>query len=297
MNFNEYMQLEIDCGLEETIINFKNIVQLDGEYEVALVDIMYDYAPFTLKNLSVNKNSVKKENIDYKFTIHIPEEGIVEEKRRSSFLSGDYNTTPRAQLSEFDIWNYQISNVNRGTTTININNVNKSIGEKDLDIVGVVNLLNEGIESSEHNINTVLTSMFRGTQGEDKVTTDRYFELPKFVIDENRNIIYFYLPYYVYSVELSEWLANITQLKRVVKKKYIPLPYTPLLNMAEDYRMVDPKRKVTCNLKTVDTHYRQDGLNVFVYCDLIEYQTVGHITSPLLRLVSLDRSKTGINWR
>ena len=49
MNFNEYMQVEIDCGLEETIISFKNIVQLDAEYEVALVDIMYDYAPFTSK--------------------------------------------------------------------------------------------------------------------------------------------------------------------------------------------------------------------------------------------------------
>ena len=61
--------------------------------------------------------------------------------------------------------------------------------------------------------------------------------------------------------------------------------------MAEDYRKVDPIRKITGTLKTVDTHYRQDGLNVFVYCDFIEYQTVGHITSPLLRLVSLDRSK------
>ena len=99
MNFNEYMQLEIDCGLEETKINFKNIVQLDGEYEVALVDIMYDYAPFTLKNLSGNKNSVKKENIAFKFTIFIPEEEIVEEKRQSSFLSGNYNTTTPVQLS------------------------------------------------------------------------------------------------------------------------------------------------------------------------------------------------------
>ena len=285
MNFNEYMHVEIDCGVEETI---RNIVQVVGEYEVALVDIMYDYTPFTLKNLAVTKKSVKKENIDFKFTIHIPEEGIVEEKRRSSFLSGDYNTTTRVQLSEFDIWTYQISNLNRGTTTININNVNKSIGDKDLDIVGVVNMVNEGIESSKHHIKTVLTSIFRGTQGEDKVTTDRYFELPKFVIDENRNMIYFYLPYYVYSVELSEWLTNIMQLKRVVTKKYSPLPYARLLNMAEDYRMVDPIRKISGNLKTVDTHYRQDGLNVFVYCDLIEYQTIGHITSPLLRLVSLD---------
>ena len=145
----------------------------------------------------------------------------MEEKRRSSFLSGDYNTTTRVLLSEFDIWNYQIPNLNRGTATININKVNKSIGEKDLDIVGVVNLLNEGIESSKHHIKTVLTSIFCGTQGEDKVTTARYFELPKFIIDENRNMIYFYLPYCVYSVEISEWLANITQLKRVVKKKYI----------------------------------------------------------------------------
>ena len=80
--------------------------------------------------------------------------------------------------------------------------MNKSIGEKDLDIIGVVNLLNEGIESNEHHIKTLLTSIFRGTQGEDKVTTGRYFELPKFVINENRNMIYFYLPCYVYSVEL-----------------------------------------------------------------------------------------------
>ena len=55
--------------------------------------------------------------------------------------------------------------------------------------------------------------------------------------------------------------------------------------------MIDPIKRVIGNLNVVENQYKQDGVNMFVHCDLLEYQIVGSINSPLLRLTSLDRSK------
>jgi len=77
MNFQEYMQLEIESNVKEKVITFNSIVKLDGEYEVTLLDIMYVYIPFSLGNLAVDRNIVKNEKLNMGFTISIPEERIV----------------------------------------------------------------------------------------------------------------------------------------------------------------------------------------------------------------------------
>ena len=38
-------------------------------------------------------------------------------------------------------------------------------------------------------------------------------------------------------------------------------------------------------------------MNILVYCSLIDYQIVGSISSPLLRILALNRNRKGINWR
>ena len=39
--------------MNENIIGFKNVVKLDGEYEVALIDIMYEHYSQTIEYRSV----------------------------------------------------------------------------------------------------------------------------------------------------------------------------------------------------------------------------------------------------
>ena len=155
----------------------------------------------------------------------------------------------------------------------------------------MVQVLNEGIESNIDAIKHILSLIYKTTNGHDKITSDRYVTLPKFEIDKNRNLIYLHLPYYVYSVELSAWLSTLTKLPKVTKKKDIPVSYAPLSNAAAEYSMLDPISRLAGNLNVVENQYRHDGVNIFVYCDLIEYQIVGSINSLLLRLTSLDRSK------
>ena len=107
MNFQNYMQLELKPELNENIIRFKNVVKLDGEYEVALIDIMYEHYSQTIENRKYDVNIIKDENFDIRFNIHIPEEGVVNKHSRQQLLAMA-NTVDRVQLSEFDIWNYQI---------------------------------------------------------------------------------------------------------------------------------------------------------------------------------------------
>ena len=74
----------------------------------------------------------------------------------------------------------------------------------------------------------------------------------------------------------------------MTKKKDIPVSYAPLSNAAAEYSMLDPISRLAGNLNVVKNQYRHDGVNIFVYCDVIEYQIVGSINSPLLRLTLLD---------
>ena len=50
MNFQNYMQLELKPELNENIIRFNNVVKLDGEYEVALIDIKYGHYSQRIEN-------------------------------------------------------------------------------------------------------------------------------------------------------------------------------------------------------------------------------------------------------
>ena len=297
MNCNEYMQIEIENGSEEKVVNVKNIVKVDEDYEVALLDIMYDYTPFSLNQLTVSKSASRKETVDLTLEVNVQEDGLRGTTARRDLLSSKYNTTTRVQLSEFDIWNYEVPITDRTAANIHIDNVYKSGKRNSIDINSVVQLLNEGIESNTDAIKRILRLIYKTTNGHDKITSDRYFTLPKFEIDKNRNLIYLHLPYYVYSVELSSWLSNLTNLPKVTKKKDIPLSYAPLSNAAAEYSMLDPISRLAGNLNVVENQYRHDGVTIFVYCDLSEYQIVGSINSPLLRLTSLDRSKKGINWK
>ena len=76
MNFNEYMQIEIENGSKEKVVNLKNVVKLDEDYEVALLDIMYDYRPFSLNQLTVSKNGIRKEAVDLTLEVHVQEHGL-----------------------------------------------------------------------------------------------------------------------------------------------------------------------------------------------------------------------------
>ena len=87
------------------------------------------------------------------------------------------------------------------------------------------------------------------------------------------------MPYFVYSVELSAWLTNLTKLPKVITGKAIPLPYAPLPNRAAEFSMIDPIKKVIGTLNVVKNQYKQDGVNIFVYCNVIEYKIVASINS------------------
>ena len=297
MKFNEYMQIEIENGSKDKVVDLKNIVKLDDEYEVALLDIIYNYTPFSLNQIKAKQKDIAKEAHELRFVLKVEYDGLYNESDRQKLLASSYNSATCVQLSEFDIWTYQRTSSDKIETSIGIDSVHKHNNKKDLDSKTVVQLLNKGIEDHSDSINHVIGLQFRNTSGNQLITTDRYFTLPKFEIDENRNLIYLHLPYYIHSADLSTWLTNLTNLPKVITRTEIPLPYAPLTNKALDVNMIDPIKKVIGNLNVVENQYKQDGLNIFVYCDLIEYQIVGSINSPLLRLTSLDRSKKGIKWR
>ena len=106
-------------------------------------------------------------------------------------------------------------------------------------------------------------------------------------------MVHLFIPYYVSGVKLSNWLAKITGIDVNNKKELIVLPEAPLTDKTLEYKMCDPMRCLTGIVKERET----DGINILVYCSLIDYQIVGSISSPLLRIVALNRNRKGINWR
>ena len=56
-------------------------------------------------------------------------------------------------------------------------------------------VLNEGIERNTDAIKHILRLIYTNTNRHDKITSRRYFTLPKVEIDENRNLIYLHIPY------------------------------------------------------------------------------------------------------
>ena len=107
-------------------------------------------------------------------------------------------------------------------------------------------------------------------------------------------MVQLYLPYYISSVKLSTWLQEIPQILSTFQQEFITLPEALLKNKAIPFTQVFvPCRYLTGFIDS--TNY--EVVNTFLYCSLIEIQIIAPITSPLLRLVFLNRNKTGINWR
>ena len=77
MIFNEYMQIEIENGSKEKVVDLKNIVKLDDEYEVALLDIMYEYTPFSLYQLKAKQKDIAKETLDLRFVLKLTMMGCI----------------------------------------------------------------------------------------------------------------------------------------------------------------------------------------------------------------------------
>ena len=300
MNFHEYMQLEIDSNVVENKIHLRNIVNLDDDYEVALLDIIYTHYPDSIKEIKYDNSIVGDESFDIEFTIHVPEEGVdsihLPTEREHFLESSKYNTPDRVQLSEFDIWSYQAKNNNRIRMTITINTITSLFRDHPnimISLLDLLKFLNAGIAHQKAAIGDVLQHTFRETNGYSKILEDKYFELPSFSVNIDKQSVHLSLPYYISSVKLSDWLHKITQIPRTFKKEFIAVPEAPLKNKTIPFKVFDPCKHLTGFIHS--TSY--GSVNIFVYCSLIEFQIIASITSPLLRLTSLNRTKKGINWR
>ena len=300
MNFQEYMQLEVNSTVTENKINLRNNVNLEGDYEVALLDIIYNHYPNSIKENKYDNSIVGDEAFDIQFAIYVPEEGVdsihLPYERQHFFESTKYNTPDRLHLTEFDIWNYQAKKENRITATITvtiITNLFKDHPNIMLTLFDLLNFLNAGIVNEKPAFKRVLQHTFKATNGYSNIMQDKYFKFPLFSIDADKHMMQLYLAYYVSSVRLSNWLHDITQIPSIFQKEFIAIPEAPLKNKAIPFKVFDPCRYLT---GFIDSN-NYEGVNIFVYCSLIEFQIIASITSPLLRLVSLNRNKKGINWR
>ena len=153
--------------------------------------------------------------------------------------------------------------------------------------------LNVGIKDKEEESKRAIKQSFRDTNGRSSITINRYFELPKFDVSFDKSVVHLFIPYYVSGVKLWKWLAKITGIDVNTEKDLIVLPEAPFTDTTLNYNMFDPMRYLTGIVKETET----DGINILVYCSLIDYQIVGSISSPLLRIVALNRNRKGINWR
>ena len=138
-------------------------------------------------------------------------------------------------------------------------------------------------------INRILQHTFKDTNGHSKTIEEKYFKFPLFSINADKHMVQLYLPDYISSVKLSNWLHKNIQIPSTFQKEFIALPEAPLRNKAIPFRVFDPCRYLTGFIDSTD----YEGVNVFVYCSLVEFQVIASITSPLLRLVSLNRIEKG----
>ena len=205
------------------------------------------------------------------------------------------NTVDRVQLSEFDIWNYQIKNRYAIGIEINVvtNELFKNHPNAEYTLYDLLGYLNVGIKDKEEEIKRAVKRSSRETNGSLSITKNRYFELSKFDVNFDKSMVHLYIPYYISGVKLSNWLAKVTSIDVNTEKELIVLPEAPLTDKTLEYKMFDPMRCLTGIVKETEL----DGMNILVYCSLIDYQIVGSISSPLLRILALNRNRKGINWR
>ena len=66
----------------------------------------------------------------------------------------------------------------------------------------------------------------------------------------------------------------MTHLQKLTVRGDIPVLYAPLVNMRLEHKTCDLVKSITTTLTTLESQYRQGGLNTSVYSDLIDYQII-----------------------
>ena len=121
--------------MEERVVDVKNIVKLDDDYEVALLDIMYEYTPFSLNQLKVKESDIRKESYEGKCVLNFEYDGVYNEADRRHVLASPYNSVTHVQLSEFHIWTYQRISSDKVATSIGVNSVYRHNKIKGISIL------------------------------------------------------------------------------------------------------------------------------------------------------------------
>ena len=114
---------------------------------------MYDHYSQTIENRKYDVSIITDETFDIRFNIHIPEEGVVDKHSRQQ-LPAMANTMDRGQLSDFDIWNYEIKTRYAIGIEINVvtNELVKNHPNAEYTLYDLLGYLNAGIADKEEEI-------------------------------------------------------------------------------------------------------------------------------------------------
>ena len=131
---------------------------------------------YSIENRKYDVSIIKDENCDIRFISHIPEEGVV-------------------QLSEIDIWNYQIKNRYAIGIEINVvtNELFKNHPNSEYTLYDLLGYLNVGNTDKEEEIKRAVKQSFRETNGRLSITKNRYFEFPKFDVHFDKSMVHLYI--------------------------------------------------------------------------------------------------------
>ena len=202
------------------------------------------------------------------------------------WLHKTYIANELNEIFKFDIWN--LERVDRESSTVSMNAITMLFQvdtERKLNLQTIIALLNASFRTQQ--CETYLQHTYSKTSRLTRIT--EYVDYPQFEIDGD--LIHLHLPFYVRKIEMSNWLSKLTGIERNYTRQFILLPNAPLEDMTLTYKMLDPCKRLTSR-----EDMKKGELYALVYCELIEYQMVGSIRSPLLRVVGLDGNKKGINW-
>ena len=300
MKFNEYMQVEITS--ENNKVQLSPVVKLDKKYEVGLLDVMYVHHPHKKLRLH-GVDVINTTELEILFHLQVQKEGLIDDAIRTNFISTWFGLgSHKAQAKEFDMWNYGI--IERSMVTLELDPITAYFDKNPvatLSIHQMVDLINDALTQKSEEIKQFLKEEFSGTSGRNLITTDQYFELPKLSIDTNKNMVVFSLPYYVKELKLAGWLNKLlglfTESEAVFERKLFNIP-SPLIRFdyaTQKFNWLDRTQQITNVLPSTNFELGE-GVNIFIYCSLIEYRYIGNIKSPILKMLGLSQNKRAINW-
>ena len=148
---------------------------LEDDYEVALLDIIYNHYPNSIKENKYDNSIVGDEVFDIQFTIHVLEERVdsihLPYERQHFFESTKYNTPDRVQVTEFDIWNYPAKKENRITATITVTIIDLLKDHPNIMLTpfDLLNFLTAVIVNEKAAFKRVLQHTFKATNGYSKI--------------------------------------------------------------------------------------------------------------------------------